>query len=49
MNAWLVCATMALWSLATTYSSLPTPTISGLPLRATTSTPGSFSQTQQMA
>jgi len=44
-----VWATIALESEATMYSSLPTPTMSGEPLLATTRTPGSFSQMTAIA
>ena len=44
-----VWATIAEGSEATTYSSRPTPTIRGLPLRAATSTPGSPSQATTIA
>ena len=40
-NAWVVCATIAEGSEATTYSPAPTPMMRGEPLRATTSVSGS--------
>ena len=45
----MVWATRSLESEATTYSSLPTPTMSGEPLRATTRISGSFSQITAIA